>query len=353
MTTIEELERELDQFHKNIAGSNKLIETITAVIEAIKLQKEDFSERSDALVKLIESVPVDIDKNNTATITELSQKIISAVEAQQTKIGERSDAVSKLVEALPGIIEEKNATAITDFYRQMVDVVSKEHKLYINNIDQYVQALEGMKNGLAAQQNAFVEKLDDATSSFSQECATHREALAAVKTELAQETTGTMNAITAENAKICENYLQQVRAICDETKEGFAAYTSKLQTLTSQFAETEKNTREVIANAERSLEAIVSDAAKSYQETSNAIEKSTEKLLLEIKVYIEHLERQNESLVKNIEEKFNNSFKAVQNENAQLLDKLNQIQASQKKGMILSGIGMAVIAVLCIISFFI
>ena len=352
MTTIEELERELDQFHKNIAGSNKLIETINAVIEAIQLQKQDFSERSEALVRLIESVPVNIDKNNTETITALSQKIISAVEEQQSKIGERSDALSKLIEALPGTIEEKNAAAITEFYRQMLDVVSKEHKLYIENIDQYVQFLEETKKGLAAQQEAFIEKLDAATSTFSQECATHREALSTVKSELAQETTSTMNAITAENAKICANYLEQVKSICNETKEGFASYTSKLGELTAQFAEAEKNTREIIATAEKSIGSIISESAKSYKETSDAIEKSTEKLLLEIKVYIEHLERQNESLVKAIEEKFNNSFKSIQNENAQILEKLNQIQASQKKGMLLAGIGFAVLAILCILGFF-
>lgn len=352
MTTIEELERELDQFHKNIAGSNKLIETINDVIEAIKLQKQDFSERSEALVRLIEKVPVDIDKNNTETIAKLSQKIISAVEEQQGKIGERSDALAKLIEALPGIIEEKNAVAITDFYRQMLEVISKEHKLYIENIDQYVQALEGMKNGLAVQQSTFIEKLETATSSFSQECATHREALTSVKTELAQETIGTMNAITAENARLCDNYLQQVRAICAETKDGFAGYTSKLEQLTSQFAETEKNTREIIANVERSLGTIVSDSAKSYRETSDAISRSIEKLLLEIKVYIEHLERQNESLVKSIEEKFNTSFKSVQNENAQILEKLSQIQSSQKKSTLLTGIGLAVLAILCILGFF-
>jgi hypothetical protein len=35
------------------------------------------------------------------------------------------------------------------------------------------------------------------------------------------------------------------------------------------------------------------------------------------------------------------------------MEKLNQIQASQKKGMLLTGIGIAIIAVLCIVGFFI
>ena len=397
MTTIEELERELEQFHNNIVGSNKLIETINDVIEAIKLHKQDFSVRSEALVKLIESVPVDIDKNNTKTIAEFSQKIISTVEAQQKEIGERSDteyhilkdvhgniekknsavvtefsqriistveaqqkeigersnALSKLIEALPGTIEEKNAAAITEFYRQMLEIVSKEHKLYIENIDQYMQALEGMKNGLAAQQEAFIEKLDTATSSFSHECAAQREALSIVKSELSQETTATLHAITAENANICEKYLNQVRTICNETQEGFANYTSKLEQLTAQFMETEKNTREVIANAEKSFDSIVSEAANHYREISDSITKSTERLLLEIKVYIEHLEKQNASLVKNIEEKFINRFKSLQNENAQILKILSEIQSAQKKDTLITGIGFAIVAVLCVLGFFI
>ena len=63
--------------------------------------------------------------------------------------------------------------------------------------------------------------------------------------------------------------------------------------------------------------------------------------------------KEKNSLVKSIEEKFNNSFKSIQNENAQVMEKLNQIQASQKKGMLLTGIGIAIIAVLCIVGFFI
>jgi hypothetical protein len=35
------------------------------------------------------------------------------------------------------------------------------------------------------------------------------------------------------------------------------------------------------------------------------------------------------------------------------MEKLNQIQASQKKGLLLTGIGIVAIAVLCIIGFFI
>lgn len=308
MTTIEELERELDQFHKNIAESNKLIETINAVIEAIKAQKQDFSERSVAL--------------------------------------------SKLIEAVPGVVEEKNAAAITEFYRQMLEAISKEHKVYIDNIDQYVHSLESMKGGLAEQQGAFLEKLDATTATFSQECEVYRGALASVKSELLSETNGTMNAITAENARICENYLQKVKALCDETKAGFESYTLKLEQLTAQFAETEKKTAETIANAERSISDLIEESKKSYREISDSISQSTERLLLEIKVYIEHLERQNESLVKSIEEKFNNSIKSIQNENAQVMEKLNQIQAAQKKGMLLTGIGIAVLAVLCILGFF-
>ena len=162
-----------------------------------------------------------------------------------------------------------------------------------------------------------------------------------------------MNAITAENARICENYLQQVKALCDETKAGFESYTHKLEELTAQFAETEKKTGETIANAERSIRDLLEESKKTYREISDSIAQSTERLLLEIKVYIEHLERQNESLVKSIEEKFNNSFKSIQNENAQVMEKLNQIQASQKKGMLLTGIGIAVIGILCIVGFFI
>lgn len=305
MTTIEELERELEQFHKNIAGSNKLIETINAVIEAVKSQREDFAVRSETVTKLIES--------------------------------------------LPETVEEKNAIAITNFYRQILEVISKEHKYYIDNIDKYVTSLDEMKNGLTNQQTVFLNKFDEATNSFSQACVAYQKALVAVKAELAQETAGTMNAITAENAKTCENYLQQIKIICAETKEGFALYVTKLEQLTSQFAENEKGVREIISNAEKNIGDIVSEHAKNCRETSDSISQSAEHLLLEIKVYIEHLERQNETLVKNIEEKFNNSFKVIQNENAQIIDKLNQVQSSQKKTMLLAGIGLAVVAILCVL----
>ena len=309
MNTIEELERELDQFHKNIAGSNKLIESINAVIEAIKAQKQDFSERSETLTKVIE--------------------------------------------ALPGVVEQKNASAITEFYRKILEAISKEHKIYLDNINQYLQSLESLKGGLAEQQGTFLEKLNAATVTFSQECEAYRGALSSVKSDLLSETSGTMKAITTENTRICENYLQQVKALCDETKAGFENYTLKLEQLTAQFAETEKKMGETISNAESGISNLIEESQKTYREISDSISQSTERLLLEIKVYIEHLERQNESLVKSVEEKFNNSFKTIQNENTQVMEKLNQIQTCQKKGMLLASIGIAVVAILCIIGFFI
>lgn len=308
MTTIEELERELEQFHKNIACSNKLIETIDAVIAAIKSQEQDISERSDALTKLIET--------------------------------------------LPATIEEKNTATINEFEHEISEAFSKDHKLYIDNIEKYIQALEDVKGNILKQQEIFVEKLDGTTSSFSKECIAYSETLVKIKSELAQETTSTMNAITAENSKICEKYLAQVKSVCNETKEKFADYTLKFEQLTTQFSEIEKKTRDIIINVEQSIDNIIDDSVKSYREISASISKSVEHLLLEIKVYIEYLEKQNESLVKNIEEKFNNSFKSIQNENSQILEKLNQIQTSQNKGKLLAGIGFAVLSILCVVGFF-
>lgn len=49
LTTIQELEKEIDQFHKNIKDSNELIRLLASIASLTKTQTESFEVRTQAL----------------------------------------------------------------------------------------------------------------------------------------------------------------------------------------------------------------------------------------------------------------------------------------------------------------
>ena len=60
LTTIQELEQEIDQFHKNIKDSNELMKILMSVASLTKTQTESFEMRSKALQDELDKLPPEL-----------------------------------------------------------------------------------------------------------------------------------------------------------------------------------------------------------------------------------------------------------------------------------------------------
>ena len=64
--TIEELEKDLEQFHNNILSSNELYETMCKILGRLNEQTNKFEEKSDILIDNLKELPSIIENKNDA-----------------------------------------------------------------------------------------------------------------------------------------------------------------------------------------------------------------------------------------------------------------------------------------------
>ena len=153
---IAQMEKEIEEFRNNIVASSELIKGIEDLTEATKKQKEAFDSSSVALVKkldaCIEQFKADhnsalqtLEDKNAATIDELKQAIATNME----------DWLSHL-ESAKASIESCEAT------------ITKNSNEQIKNLsDECTRIISEMQSNFAAQQSAYLTKLEETDKTIS------------------------------------------------------------------------------------------------------------------------------------------------------------------------------------------
>ena len=78
--TIEELEKEIDQFQKNIMASGELVTLLGQMIDQVKDQNKSFEQKSDALITKVDNLPSAIEAANTASNQRIKNDVSSELE---------------------------------------------------------------------------------------------------------------------------------------------------------------------------------------------------------------------------------------------------------------------------------
>ncbi len=113
--TIEELEKEIEQFQKNMAASGELTLLLRQMVDEIKAQNSSFETESGALL-------------------------------------------SKL-DALPGIIEQENASSNEAIRKHVEVTMQRTVDDFSQDQNRYVSKLEQVKNEISTEQSQYVETI--------------------------------------------------------------------------------------------------------------------------------------------------------------------------------------------------
>jgi chromosome segregation ATPase len=154
--SIEQLEKEVKDFQKNILASSELIKSIESLITATKAQKEDFSATSselaskmdshtEALRKSYEEALAKLVKENRSLIKELivrGDELLQEMKAIPSDVQKRNSALSVEIQA-----EKEAFFARCDELLQSVSTNSKTHHANVvetlNTAQQaYIQSIE-------------------------------------------------------------------------------------------------------------------------------------------------------------------------------------------------------------------
>ncbi len=131
--SIEELEKQIEQFQNNMMASGEMVTSLKLMLEQIKNQNESFEQKSSALINRIDAIPTAIDNANAASNsrikTDVSNELGQAVQSftneqnryfqglEQTYKAIRS-AEGKLEVSYEGFLDTLEKTNIANLYEQ-------------------------------------------------------------------------------------------------------------------------------------------------------------------------------------------------------------------------------------------
>ncbi len=203
--SIEELEKEIEQFHKNVAASGELVALLDKISTQIKQQNEDFGKESDKLIKRFDELPDKFETANKASNKEIKEYIeskldesvqgfkkeqsqyVDELKTTRDKINEaekdaekkysdfianvedRSDNLLKRVDALPEIIEKSNKSSNDEIKNEVkaeldnnLQLFSKEQRQYIESFNtaqqQYASELKQTQEGIKSAEDNINQK---------------------------------------------------------------------------------------------------------------------------------------------------------------------------------------------------
>lgn len=113
LETIEELEKEIEEFQNNIAASGEMVLALKQMIEQIKQQNSEFDMQSKALLSRLDTLPANIENTTIAN----NERIRSDVASELNKsLQAFSDEQGKYIISLQGV--QKTIQEFSDLARE-------------------------------------------------------------------------------------------------------------------------------------------------------------------------------------------------------------------------------------------
>ena len=237
--TIEELEKEIELFQKNIAASGEMVQLLSQMLEQIKSQNEEFGSKSQTLIQRVEGLPGTIEAANNASnsviqgnvATELGkalngfaieqtkylqgleltkqqiQTYIEQIQAQEKMTTDRIATLLTKVDGVPAAIEAENSKSNLEIRTNIITELDKAVKNFASEQVKYLQELNNTKQQISS----YIEHINVAEQASIER-----------GQELLKKVESVLNAIEAENQKNNSLILEHMKVVMEEAVHGFA-----------------------------------------------------------------------------------------------------------------------------------
>ena len=169
LTTIEQLEQEIEQFHKNIASSNELIRLMKTLIDAISSQTESINIKSESLEAVIALVPDTIRSDYTTMLNQFSNEQKSYVDVMniaQSNFKDFIENIQKYISAIPENVAKTNSEIVKVVEEALFKLKTlktdfeKEIDIFSSRIAEFQKQIKTIEDNIAEKYNAFLSKLE-------------------------------------------------------------------------------------------------------------------------------------------------------------------------------------------------
>lgn len=272
LTTIQELEREIEQFHKNVKESNELMNILMSVTALTKTQTEAFDTRTKALYEDLAKLPPELSELVQKKIADFIQSIHSEQQAYQASVAQLiggytdkiANAESTITNASTAFHDEASKLPI-----ELSELVQKKIEDFVQNVRNEQQAYQATVTQLM---DAYADKIAKAEGAISEaptaleaqlkkDRAESAEELKKVQEQFASELSKANAAFAEQLKSIVENIQSLSAQIKDDSAQQYAAFLKELEkmmeTRLEQLAQTENRVSELSQQLESKYNAFV------------------------------------------------------------------------------------------------
>lgn len=181
LTTIQELEREIDQFHKNIKDSNELMKILMSVASLTKTQTESFEVRTKALQDELAKLPPELSELFQKKIEGFVQEVhnehqsyqtavANLMEGYATRVADVTGAITKVPEELNAQLQKDRTAHIAELKQiqeQYASDLARTNEAFAKQLQAVVECIQAVpgqiRDNSEQQYSAFLKELEKMT----------------------------------------------------------------------------------------------------------------------------------------------------------------------------------------------
>lgn len=262
LNTIEDLEKEIDEFQNNMAASGEMVQALKQIVDQMKQQNSEFDMQSKALLARMDNLPSSIEntelanneriRNDVASefakaikqFTELQNGYVTALQEVKQNISdyavearEQKEKLEELPTEIVKIENDNNKVIIDKISAELEDVVTKftdvnnAYKMVLeeikNEMQGYVNSAKSQEGILIKAASELADKIDDSIQKIEVQ---NENANNVLKSDVD-------NIIVARNKELTDaqdRYLKEMQ----HTRETMKSCEAKLESKYSEFVDT-------------------------------------------------------------------------------------------------------------------
>ena len=231
--TIEDLERDIEQFQSNVAASKEMYTLLSQMLEQIRQQNTSFDSKSRDLLDRLDGIPAAMDTANAASNAAVKKEVSAEVDRAINNFSQEQDK-----------------------YVQLLEQVKQQIQLYIDQSKAQTAAFGDKTSLLVAKVEGIPASVDAANNASN----------AQMRTDVKNELEVALRSFSAEQSK----YLQSLEQM-QQTIQGCIDQSQK------QVQSFDEKSAELITKVETVSEQIKSDTRTSLADHRSAIDVDIDK----------------------------------------------------------------------------
>lgn len=277
LNTIEDLEKEIDEFQSNMSASGEMVQALKQIVDQVKQQNSEFDMQSKALLARLDNLPSSIENTELAN----NERI-------------RNDVASEFTKAIKQFTELQNGyvTALQDMKQNISDyvVAAREQKEKLEDLPTEIMKIENDNNKVIIEKVS--AELEGVVTKFTEVNNAYKEVLKEIKNEVqgyvnsAKAQEGILIKASTEMADKIEASMQNVETqnetannvLKSDVDNIIVARNKELTDAQDRYLKEMQHTSEMVKSCEAKLESKYSEFLDTLEKMniSNLYEQNTQ-----------------------------------------------------------------------------